>query len=105
MSYTLAYITASGQAEAQKIGQILVEKKLAACVNIFTGMQSMYMWQRKLEKSSEAVIIAKTTEDLQDRLVEQVKKIHSYECPCVVFLPVTDGNPEFLQWIGEETAS
>lgn len=91
-------------AEAEKVGRGLVENKLAACVNVFTGMQSMYMWKDRMEKSHETVIIAKTTERLKDRLLEQVKKTHSYECPCVVFLPVYGGNPEFLQWIDDETA-
>ena len=105
MSYLFAYITASDMEEARKIGTILVEEKLAACVNIFSGMQSMYMWKSRVEQSQETVIIAKTTESLQQRLLEQVRKIHSYECPCVVFLPVAGGNPEFLQWIDEETDS
>jgi periplasmic divalent cation tolerance protein len=64
----------------------------------------MYMWKGSLEKAQESVIIAKTTEKLKDRLVDQVKKSHSYECPCVLFLPVAGGNPEFLRWIEEETA-
>ncbi len=105
MSYLFAYITASDMEEARKIGTILVEEKLAACVNIFSGMQSMYMWKSRVEQSQETVIIAKTTESLQQRLLEQVRRIHSYECPCVVFLPVAGGNPEFLQWIDEETDS
>lgn len=103
MSYLFAYITAADMAEAEKTGQALVENRLAACVNIFSGMQSMYMWQGRMEKSQETVVIAKTTEKLKQRLLEQVKKIHSYECPCVVFLPVSGGNPDFLRWIDEET--
>ncbi len=105
MSYLFAYITAGDLAEAERVGKGLVENRLAACVNIFTGMQSMYMWNGRMEKSQETVIIAKTTEKLKDRLVEQVRKIHSYDCPCVVFLPVAGGNPEFLKWIDDETAS
>jgi periplasmic divalent cation tolerance protein len=104
MSYVLAYITAADMDEAEKIGKVLVENRLAACVNVFPFMQSMYMWKGSLEKAQESVIIAKTTEKLKDRLVEQVKKSHSYECPCVLFLPVAGGNPEFLRWIEEETA-
>jgi len=105
MSYVFAYITAQDLSEAELIGGTLVEKKLAACVNIFTHMQSMYMWEGKMEKSREVVIIAKTADKLKDRLLDQVKKIHSYDCPCVVFLPVEGGNPEFLQWIDDQTAS
>lgn len=103
MSYLFAYITAADAAEAEKIGRVLVENSLAACVNVFSGMQSMYMWKGQVEKTREKVVIAKTTEQLKDRLLKQVKAVHSYECPCVLFLPVQGGNPEFLQWIDQET--
>ncbi len=103
MSYVLAYITAADMDEAEKVGRALVESRLAACVNVFQGMQSMYMWKGSLEKALETVIIAKTTEKLKYKVVEQVKNTHSYECPCVVFVPVVGGNPEFLQWIDDET--
>lgn len=104
MSFVFAYITAGDMKEAEKIGQFLVEKRLAACVNIFDQMRSMYMWQDKLEKATETVIIAKTREEYKERLTAGVKAMHSYDCPCVVFLPVAGGNPEFLQWIRDETA-
>lgn len=105
MSYLFAYITVADMARAEETGKVLVENRLAACVNIFSGMQSMYMWKGKMEKSQETVVIAKTTEKLKERLLEQVKKTHSYDCPCVVFLSVAGGNPDFLQWIDEETGS
>jgi periplasmic divalent cation tolerance protein len=105
MSYLFAYITVADMAQAEETGKVLVENRLAACVNIFSGMQSMYMWKGKMEKSQETVVIAKTTEKLKERLLEQVKKTHSYDCPCVVFLPVAGGNPDFLQWIDEVTGS
>jgi periplasmic divalent cation tolerance protein len=75
MSYLLAYITAADMDEAEKIGKDLVENRLAACVNVFPFMQSMYMWKGSMEKSQETVIIAKTTDKLKDRLVDQVKKV------------------------------
>lgn len=105
MSYLFAYITVADMAQAEETGKVLVENRLAACVNIFSGMQSMFMWKGKMEKSQETVVIAKTTEKLKERLLEQVKKTHSYDCPCVVFLPVAGGNPDFLQWIDEVTGS
>ncbi|WP_028575674.1 divalent-cation tolerance protein CutA [Desulfonatronovibrio hydrogenovorans] len=105
MQYSFVYITASDLAEAENIGQVLVREKLAACVNIFQGMKSIYMWQGKLEESREAVLLAKTREDLREKLLARVKDVHSYECPCVVFIPVAGGNPEFLEWIGLQTTS
>jgi periplasmic divalent cation tolerance protein len=103
MGHVFAYITAKDLAEAEKIGQVLVGERLAACVNILDGMLSMYWWQGQLEKSKEVVIIAKTREELKESLLERVKEIHSYDCPCVVFLPVQGGNKEFLDWINAET--
>ncbi|MBT8763024.1 divalent-cation tolerance protein CutA [Desulfohalobiaceae bacterium Ax17] len=103
MGHVFAYITAKDLAEAEKIGQVLVGERLAACVNILDGMLSMYWWQGQLEKSKEVVIIAKTREELKESLLERVKEIHSYDCPCVIFLPVQGGNKEFLDWINAET--
>jgi len=103
MGHVFVYITAKDLAEAEKIGQVLVGERLAACVNILDGMLSMYWWQGQLEKSKEVVIIAKTREELKESLLERVKEIHSYDCPCVVFLPVQGGNKEFLDWINAET--
>ena len=65
-------------------------------------MTSIYRWQGKIEKSAEFVIIAKTHQILVGELCEKVKQIHSYECPCIVSIPVEGGNHEFLDWIGEQ---
>jgi len=104
MSASLIYITCSDKSEAERIGQVLVESKLAACVNILDGMQSMFWWQGRAEKDQETVLLAKTRTALVSRLTDKVRSVHSYDCPCVVALPIIDGNPEFLQWIHEETA-
>ena len=79
-----AYITTENKAEAQKIGKHLVEKRLAACVNILDGMQSFYWWEGKIDEGHEAVLIAKTKQTLFDALVQEVKSVHSYSCPCVL---------------------
>lgn len=97
----LAYITTSDKAEAQRIGKALVEKKLAACVNILDGMQSMYWWEGKIEQANEVVLLAKTSEEKVDTLVAVVKSLHSYDVPCVVTLPVLGGNPDYLKWLKE----
>jgi periplasmic divalent cation tolerance protein len=89
--------------EAEKIGSMLVEKRLAACVNIFEKMTSIYRWEGKIHKEEETVIIAKTRTGLIDELTAKVREIHSYVVPCIVSLPVTGGNPDFLSWIEDET--
>ncbi|WP_319467113.1 divalent-cation tolerance protein CutA [uncultured Pseudodesulfovibrio sp.] len=104
MSELFVYMTCSSKEEARDIGTVLVERRLAACVNIIDSMHSMYWWNGKVETAEEVVLIAKTRDGLLAELTEAVKVMHSYEVPCVVALPITGGNPEFLGWIREETA-
>ena len=102
MEINFIYMTAGDKAEAKKIAGELVASRLAACVNIFDNMNSLYMWQGNVQDDSEIVLIAKTTEDRVPQLVEKVKSLHSYECPCIVSIPVSGGNQAFLDWIAEE---
>lgn len=99
------YITTGSAEEASRIGRALVEERLAACANLIGGMRSIYRWQGKIEEASETVLIAKTRDDLLDSLTERVRRLHSYDCPCVVGLPVVGGNPDYLDWIDAETRS
>lgn len=98
------YMTADSVEEARRIGRLLVEKRLAACVNIIENMISIYRWEGEIQDGAEAVLIAKTQAGRLSELIEEVRAAHSYSCPCVVVLPITEGNPEFLEWIGAETA-
>ena len=98
-----AYMTAGSIEEAKNIGRILVKQKMAACVNILGITTSIYKWEEKLEEGHEVVMIAKTRKILMPKLIETVKRHHSYECPCILELPVQGGNSEFLQWIETET--
>lgn len=102
---TLLYVTASGPEEAEMLGHILVEERLAACANIIPGMRSIYWWQEKLETAAETVLILKTRDDLVAAATERVKALHSYTCPCVLSLPVTAGNPAYVKWLLDETRS
>lgn len=104
MSATLVYMTAGSVEEARSIGASLVERRLAACVNILPGMLSQYRWEGSIQTDEEVVLIAKTRDELLDALTVHVREVHSYDCPCVVALPIRGGNPAFLQWIEEETA-
>ncbi len=97
------YMTAGSIKEAKIIGKILVERNLAACVNLLENMTSIYKWEGNLEEGNEVIMIAKTRKSLMTKLIESVKSHHSYECPCVLELPVQGGNPEFLNWIEQET--
>ena len=98
------YMTAGSFEEAKRIGQILVSQNLAACVNLLENMTSIYIWKDKLEEDQEVVIIAKTRKTLIPKLIETVNSLHSYDCPCILELPIQGGNPEFLSWIESQTA-
>lgn len=103
MSESFVYMTCETKQEAEAIGTVLVERRLAACVNILPGMQSMYWWEGKVEKAQEVVLIAKTKANLVDELTQAVKAAHGYDVPCVASLPINGGNEDFLAWIREET--
>jgi periplasmic divalent cation tolerance protein len=102
MKVNFIYMTAGSREEARKIGKELVISRLAACVNIWDNMNSFYMWQGKVQDDTEVVMIAKTAENRVPALVEKVKSLHSYECPCIVSIPILGGNQAFLDWIAEE---
>jgi periplasmic divalent cation tolerance protein len=97
----MVYVTAASVDEAHAIGRAVVEKGLAACANILPSMRSVYWWQGELCESDEAVLILKTTSAMMERLTAAVTSLHSYECPCVVALPIAAGNPAYLRWIAE----
>lgn len=103
MANVWVYMTAGSAEEARSIGRALVDERLAACVNLIDGMRSIYRWNDAIQEDGETVLIAKTRDDLVDALTERVKALHSYDCPCVVALPMIGGNPGFLDWIGLET--
>ncbi|MDD5270139.1 MAG: divalent-cation tolerance protein CutA [Candidatus Omnitrophica bacterium] len=100
MRYVAVFITAGSKTEAARIARGLVVKKLAACVNIVRDIRSVYSWKGKLEDSRECLLIAKTTEGLFDKLERSVKRMHSYECPEIIAIPVKAGSREYLEWIG-----
>ena len=99
----LLYMTAADAEEARRIGDALVAERLVACVNIIPGMTSIYRWEGEVRHETECVLIAKTRAELVERATARVRALHSYDCPCVVALPVAGGNPEFLSWILNET--
>ncbi len=100
---TIVYVTASSREEALKIARHAVERRLAACANVIPGVTSVYWWESKVQEEGEVSLILKTRRDLVDRLVAEVKALHSYTCPCVVAVPISGGNPAFLEWIVKET--
>ena len=99
----LFYITTKNHKEAVKIASILVKKRLVACANIFNNVKSVFLWNNKISKAKEVIIIGKTTKKNQTKIISEVKKKHSYDIPCVVFTKILGGNKEFLKWIISST--
>ncbi|NGP88632.1 divalent-cation tolerance protein CutA [Fodinibius halophilus] len=97
----LAYITTKDKEEAKSIGRTLVEEKLAACVNIVDGMEAIYRWKGEIVEDSETILIAKTPYHNVKELTKRVKELHSYECPCIISLQLTEqeGNDDYQQWL------
>ena len=98
--YCLMIFTASNKEEVEKIGQNLVEKKMAACVNIF-DIASIYWWEGKIDRDTEALGIIKTRRDLIEPIIEEIKANHSYECPEAIAIPIIAGSKEYLDWIDD----
>ncbi len=98
----LVYITTSDPEEASSIGKVLLEERLVACVNIFPPMKSLFWWDGEILETTETAIVAKTMANKTHAVIETVNKRHSYDCPCVVVLPIEEGNPAFLKWIESE---
>jgi periplasmic divalent cation tolerance protein len=104
-SVVLLYTTWPSIVEAERAGRALVERRLAACVNILPGMISHYRWQGQIERAEEAVMIVKTRASLAAAVSAAVKELHSYETPAIVTLPAGDVDPAYHTWIIEETSS
>ena len=95
--YKVVFVTAS-ESEGPKIATILVERKLAACVNLIS-VQSIYEWKGKIENDKESLLIIKTKENKIELLKKTIKEIHPYEVPECIVLPIEDGLPDYLNWI------
>jgi len=99
MKISLGYITAPTKTEAKDIALELLESGLVACCNVISGIESYFIWEDEPAQTNETVIIFKTKAKNEDRIIKTVREMHSYECPCIVFMPIEDGNPDFLKWV------
>jgi periplasmic divalent cation tolerance protein len=100
----LVLTTAGTPEEANKIAEGLVQRRLAACVNIIGPIASVYRWKEKLERAEEWLLLIKTTAGAADTLGDAIKELHSYELPECVVVPIEGGSEEYLAWIGENVA-
>lgn len=98
-------MTAANREEASRIAEMLVEARLAACVQILPEMQSVYRWKGEVARESEVMLLVKTNLDRFDDLDRAVREIHSYETPEIIALPVTAVSAPYLDWLQEEVRS
>lgn len=97
--YNIIYVTCSNYEEARKIAEDIVLNKYAACVNIIQNVESLYMWENKLSSSKEVILFIKTTSTKISEVIERIKSLHSYECPCIISINIGDGEKKYLKWI------
>jgi periplasmic divalent cation tolerance protein len=102
-AYLQVVTTTALREEADRIARELVETRLAACVQIVGPIASTYRWQGKIETSAEWQCWAKTRDDLFDRVSEAIRRIHPYEVPEILALPVVAGSASYLAWLDAET--
>jgi len=100
--YSIIYITTSGESESKKIAKILLQEKLAACVNIIPNITSIYLWNELIEEDSESIMFVKTRSELVEKIINRVQEVHTYEVPCILQIKVKKGSKKYLEWIESE---
>jgi len=103
--HRIVLTTAGSNEEAGKIAHALVERRLAACVNIVSPAQSVYRWQSKVESAEEWLLVIKTTSEAFPRVTDAIRELHSYDLPECILLNIEGGSPEYLSWIKESVES
>lgn len=100
----VCFVTCKNEREAVNIAKALLEKKLCACVNIIKNIRSLYTWEGKLCDDSEALMVIKTKERAFSKLAAEIKKLHSYDVPEIIALPVTCVSRSYAKWVTESVS-
>ena len=93
------YITAPNKKEAGRIAKKLLDKRLIACANVISNVNSYFVWKNKVQNSKEIINCGNTTSKNKKKIIKVVKSVHSYSVPCVIFFDIKNGNKDFLKWI------
>jgi|SRR4051812_34218922 periplasmic divalent cation tolerance protein len=101
--FVFVYSTFPNEVAARRVGEALVRARLAACVNIYPPMHSIYEWQGKLESGPEVAAFIKTRRMKADEVIAAARPLHPYETPCFLVLPIAGGNSDYLDWVRGQT--
>ena len=101
--FILVLSTFPASTSVKDIAEILVNEKLAACINIIPEVQSVFRWKDKVDNAPENILIIKTTLNLYDILERRIKELHPYELPEIIAVPIEKGLTEYLDWVSENT--
>ena len=99
--YIVIFITTATEKQAKRIANTLLTQKKAACVSILPRVHSLFWWKSKIDSADEALLVVKTESRLLEATVKLVRKLHSYDVPEIIALPIIGGNEEYLEWISE----
>lgn len=103
MEFIVIYCTVPNKKEGKEIAKALVEKKLAACVNIVEKMESVFSWDGEICEEHEALMIIKTRKELFERIRIRIQDMHSYNVPEIIAMPIVEADETYLKWIEHET--
>jgi periplasmic divalent cation tolerance protein len=101
MKNIVVLVTAANNKEAEKIAGGLIFHKLAACVNIVPKVDSLFRWQGKVDRAKEVLLVIKTKGTAFGKIVSLVKKLHSYDVPEIIALPIIKGEKKYMEWLNE----
>jgi periplasmic divalent cation tolerance protein len=99
--YVVIFTTVGNKKEAQSVARAVLQKKLAACVNILDNLESAFWWQGKIDAAKEVLLMIKSKKRLLPKVIKLIKSRHSYEVPEIIALPIIAGNPDYLRWIDD----
>ena len=100
----IVFVTVPGLREGSRISKAILTSRLAACVNVIPGVQSIYKWKGKIVQEKEAMLVLKTTRPRYRKLEQKIKQLHPYEVPEVIAIPLIFGSPQYIEWVTREVA-
>ena len=101
--YVTVYVTAESEDVAVHMATAAVKQRLIACANVCPGSRSIYEYEGIIQLEKEVILFMKTARRRVPELISMIKEMHSYQVPCITVMPITDGNPDYLEWVGGQT--